>query len=105
MLLEAAIFSAQEMKAVGFLSRVLADDLLGAEVQATARRIALLAPQAARLNKQTLRGLNSPLAPVPSGQVAMNNIVIQVDESYAYADSHEHREGIGAFLEKRKPVF
>jgi enoyl-CoA hydratase/carnithine racemase len=105
MLLEAAIFSAAEMKAGGFLSRVLADDQLALEAQATARRIAALAPQAARLNKQTLRALNSPLVPVDNAQAAMKSIVNNGCNAYAYADSAEHREGIAAFLAKRKPAF
>jgi enoyl-CoA hydratase len=105
MLLEAAIFSASDMKDAGFLSRVLADELLAAEVQATARRIGQLAPQAARLNKQAIRALNSPPAQVNHAQAAIKTIVDKVDTPYAYADSAEHREGIGAFLEKRKPVF
>lgn len=105
MLLEAAVFSAADMKDAGFLSRVLADDLLGAEVQATARRIAQLAPQAARLNKQTLRALNSPLPLVHSASEAINTVASPLVAPYSYAASAEHREGIGAFLEKRKPVF
>lgn len=105
MLLEAAIFSAVDMKACGFLGRVLADGQLAAEAQATALRITALAPQAARLNKQTLRVLNGPLATVNSAQDATNSIANLVDKAYAYADSAEHREGIQAFLEKRKPVF
>src|SRR5450830_1199247 len=94
MLLEAAILSAAEMKANGFLSRVVPDAALADAAQASAQRIAALAPQAARLNKQTLRSLLNPLASVA-----------HPDKTYAYADSAEHREGIGAFLEKRKPAF
>jgi enoyl-CoA hydratase/carnithine racemase len=105
MLLEAAIFSATDMKAAGFLSRVLADDQLAAEAQATARRIAALAPQAARLNKRTIRALNSPLDPVEYAQEAINTRADLLDKTYAYADSAEHREGVQAFLEKRKPAF
>jgi enoyl-CoA hydratase/carnithine racemase len=105
MLLEAAIFNAADMRACGFLSRVLPDAELAAEAQATARRIAALAPQAARLNKQTLRALNSPLAPVDSAQDASIFIASRSDQTYDYADSAEHREGIQAFLEKRKPAF
>lgn len=105
MLLEAAVFSATDMQSAGFLSRVLADDELAAEAQATALHIAALAPQAARLNKQTLRALNSPPAPVDSAQAAIKSVVNDGGNDYAYADSAEHREGIGAFLEKRKPVF
>jgi enoyl-CoA hydratase len=105
MLLEAAIFSAPELKAAGFLSRVLAADVLAAEVQATALRIAALAPQAARLNKQTLRALNQPLARVDDALVAIDLIADQAGADYAYADSAEHREGVAAFLAKRKPAF
>jgi len=92
MLLEAAIFGAVDMKAAGFLSRVLPDGQLATEVLASASRIASLSPQATRLNKRTISEL---LARTPA-----NN-----DLAYAYAAGAEHREGILAFLEKRKPVF
>lgn len=105
MLLEAAVFGAADMKAAGFLSRVLAADALAAEVEATALRIAALAPQAARLNKRTLRRLNQPPARVYIDNEAINSVAIESVGDYAYADSAEHREGIGAFLAKRKPVF
>lgn len=105
MLLEAAIFSAADMKTGGFLSRVLPDGELAAEVQATLLRIAALAPQAAKLNKQMLRALNLPLASADYSHDAANQIATQLDKAYAYADSAEHREGIQAFLEKRKPAF
>ncbi|MDO9166959.1 MAG: enoyl-CoA hydratase/isomerase family protein, partial [Rhodoferax sp.] len=87
------------------LSRVMADDQLGAEAQATALRIAGLAPQAARLNKQTLRALISPLAPVDIARNAIDLEASDIGDAYAYADSIEHREGVQAFLEKRKPAF
>lgn len=105
MLLEAALFSAADMHAGGFLSQLLPDGEVAAQAQASARRMAALAPQAARLNKRTLRALMSPLAPINSAQDAMNTGVNFLDQAYAYADSHEHREGIAAFLEKRKPAF
>ena len=105
MLLEAAIFSATDMKAAGFLSRVLPHSQLAVEAQATSLRIAALAPQAARLNKQALRALNSPLALTNIGQHAINMVADHVANPYAYANSTEHREGILAFLEKRKPAF
>jgi len=105
MLLEAAIFSAADMKAAGFLSRVLPHEQLAFEAQATAQRIAVLAPQAARLNKQALRALNNPTALMQPAQAATCLIATEQGGDYAYADSAEHREGIGAFLEKRKPEF
>lgn len=94
MLLEAAVLDAAEMKARGFLQRVLADDAVADHAQQCASRIASLAPQAARLNKQTLRAL-------AQGQAAD----ALVAGAYAYAACAEHREGIAAFTEKRKPDF
>lgn len=105
MLLEAAIFSAAEMKNAGFLSGVFAPGELAAEVQATALRIVALAPQAARLNKQTLRAIIGSIAPVDIDSLATDLIANLGANAYAYADSAEHREGILAFLQKRKPVF
>jgi enoyl-CoA hydratase/carnithine racemase len=51
-----------------------------------------LSPKAARLNKQVLRQGRLTRAPTPTS-------------AYAYADSKEHREGVQAFLEKRRPNF
>lgn len=104
MLLEAAVFSASDMLATGFLSRVPADQQVAAEVSATAARIVSLAPQAARLNKRTLRALVGRSGAI--GTANANEPTAElVDASYGYADSAEHREGILAFIEKRRPNF
>ena len=107
MLLEAAVLDAPQMLVRGFLSRVIPDDGLATEAQATVQRVSMLAPQAARLNKQTLRNLmsKSPLAPVFIEDVAINNEAKPHADPYAYAASAEHREGVTAFLDKRKPSF
>lgn len=111
MLLEAAVFSAAEMAQRGFLSRVVADVDLATLAQSTVQRMAALAPQAARLNKQTLRALNSHPAHVGQAYVAINSVAKSeplatlLEGAYAYADSAEQREGITAFLEKRPPRF
>jgi enoyl-CoA hydratase/carnithine racemase len=84
MLLEAAVLDAPTMLRRGFLNRVVADADVANSALQSVNRILALAPQAARLNKQTLNGLNS-------------------QNPYAYADSTEHREGIHAFIAKRKP--
>lgn len=90
MLLEAAVFSAAEMKARGFLNRLAADVDVAAQAMASAGRIAALSPQSARLNKRVLRAL------------ALGEHEV---DAYSYADSSEHREGIAAFIEKRKAAF
>lgn len=105
MLLEAATFTAPDMLARGFLSRVAEEDLAAAEALGSAQRIAALAPQAARLNKQTFRALKMPLVLDGKWSIAIENIVNGPVDPYAYASSAEHREGITAFLEKRPPVF
>ena len=109
MLLAAEVFDAQHMLARDFLLQVLPNDQLAEHVFGLAHRIAALAPQAARLNKRTLRELNRPPAPVECAQAAPESIAKSqpdaVLDAYAYADSAEHREGISAFLEKRKPNF
>lgn len=94
MLLEAAVYDAPALLRSGFLTAVTADAALASEAAARAQRMASLAPQAARQNKQTLRrwqreGVDD--APW--------------SDAYRYADSTEHREGIAAFLGKRPAVF
>ena len=106
MLHEASTFSAAEMQARGFLSRVVADDLLVVNALASAMRIAALAPAAARMNKQTFRALKVPVAQSGRALAAINNEgAALAADPYAYANSAEHREGITAFLAKRAPIF
>ena len=111
MLLEAAVLGAPEMLQRGFLTQVVADTELAALAQATVQRITRLAPQAARLNKQTLRALNPLPDLLEQGQDAANTAAscgpLQplLANAYAYADSAEQQEGITAFLAKRPPVF
>ena len=102
MLLQAAVLDAAEMKARGFLHGVLPAAELLAHARQRAARMAALAPRAARLNKQTLRALNQPLAHDGQAQAAIENIV---SGAYDYAGSAEHCEGIAAFLAKRPPRF
>ncbi|MEY4909104.1 MAG: hypothetical protein RL260_2822, partial [Pseudomonadota bacterium] len=59
------------------------------------QRIAAGAPRAARLNKRALR-LVAPQFHFTEAQRA---------EFAAYATGSDHREGITAFIEKRKPNF
>ncbi len=101
MLLEAAVFGASEMKARGFLNRVVAAGAVADQALAAARRICSLAPQAAHLNKQTLRALNQPAA-LEGGASGASKLIAS---AYRYADSPEHREGVNAFVAKRRPQF
>ena len=97
MLLSAAVLDAAQMQQRGFLNEVVAADALDTAVDAYLHRMRHLAPQAARLNKQTFRAL----ALVDCAQAAPDLIA----NAYRYASSTEHREGVLAFNEKRTPQF
>jgi enoyl-CoA hydratase/carnithine racemase len=105
MLLQAVVLGAAEMKARGFLNQVVADDAVAEVALASAGQVAALAAQAARLNKRTLRALNQAPALLDNALSATDSIADALRNAYQYADSAQHREGIDAFLQKRKPVF
>lgn len=104
MLLAAGVHGAQRLYDAGFLLKVLPDDEVPAAAHAHAERIAVLAPQTARLHKKTFAALSglSALAVLNSGSPASHGLLAT---AYDYADSAEHREGIAAFLAKRTPNF
>lgn len=95
-LLEARILDAAEAYAKGLLTRVVEDERLEEEVQATAKRIAGGAPLANRWHKQFIRRLSTDPAPVSPAEL---------DECYAFLDTDDYREGVAAFRDKRRPVF
>jgi enoyl-CoA hydratase/carnithine racemase len=97
MLLTAAVLDASEMKQRGFLNQLVPADTLSAAALACVDRIVSLAPRAARLNKQSIR----PLAQQIRAQATINLVAT----AYTYANSPEHREGVTAFVEKRRPRF
>ncbi len=96
LLLEGRILSAGEARERGLVTRVVADENVEEEAYATAARIAEGAPIAARLNKKLIRRLcPEPAALTPS----------EIDEFFSFIGTHDHQEGIAAFLEKRSPKF
>lgn len=97
MLLSAAVLGAAEMKQRGFLNQVVQAGEAGTAAMDYMERCALLAPGAARLNKQAFRALAS----TDITHHATNLIA----SAYRYAASPEHREGVTAFIEKRPPRF
>ena len=97
MLLAASVLDAPHMLQRGFLNSVCSQADLGATVHAYVDRICQLAPNAAALNKQSFRALAQSIRAQAATQLVAN--------AYQYADSHEHREGVSAFVEKRPPQF
>jgi enoyl-CoA hydratase/carnithine racemase len=94
-LLEGRIWGAREAYEKGLVNRVVPDGQVVEEAYATARRIAEGAPLAARWHKKFVRRLADP-RPLTAQEF---------DESYACFDTEDFREGVAAFLAKRKPVF
>lgn len=94
MLLEARLFDAKAALAAGIVNEIVPDTDVASCVQHRAQQLAALSPQAARLNKRTLRHIaRGPL----TGE--------ERSSLFDYADSRNHREGISAFIEKRAPHF
>lgn len=96
MLLAAQVLEADVLLQRGFLHRVCLAADLPAQVRSLADRVLALAPQAARMNKITLRAL------AREGAAALPALLAG---AYDYADSPEHREGVGAFMAKRPARF
>ncbi|MBI2308091.1 MAG: enoyl-CoA hydratase/isomerase family protein [Rhodocyclales bacterium] len=94
-LLEGRLLSAAEALQKGLLSRIVADERLADEVAGAARRICDGAPLVARWHKRWVRRLQqeTPLSDA------------ELRASFAFLDTEDYREGLAAFLEKRKPVF
>jgi enoyl-CoA hydratase len=94
-ILEGRVFGAAEAKQMGLVNRVVPDDKVEEEAQATARRIADGAPLVARWHKKFIKRLSDP-APLTEAER---------DEAYACFDTEDFRTGFSAFLAKVKPEF
>jgi len=95
-LIEGRVLDAREAYNKGLLTRVVADAGLADEVQATVKRICTGAPLVARWHKQFVRRL-TPHAEALTAQ--------EIEDSFAYFDTEDFREGYAAFMEKRQPKF
>lgn len=94
-LLEGRILDAQEALAKNIVTRLVPDDRVEAEALAAARRIADGAPRVARWHKAYVRRIMEPRPIVEAEREA----------GYFYFATRDFREGLAAFLGKRKPEF
>ena len=95
LLLEARIIRAQEGYEKGLVNRVVPDNLLDAEANATARRIADGAPLVNRWHKKFVTRLADP-SPVSQEEM---------EESFLCFDTEDYVTGYTSFLNKTKPVW
>ena len=95
LLLEGQVFGAERAKEIGFVNRVVDDRAVSAEAFEAAHRIADGAPIAQRLNKKFISRLCDPEPIKP----------LEHEETYHTMTTDDFREGINAFLSKRRPIF
>ena len=94
-LLEGRILGATEAYDKGLVTRIVPDHQVIDEAYATARRICAGAPLVAGWHKQWIRRLQN-------GQPLSDK---EKASAFAFLDSEDYKEGLAAFLEKRKPAF
>ena len=94
-LLEGRVFDADEAFRKGLVSRVVPDNRVEEEAYALARRIADGAPLVNRWHKQFIERL----------AVTAKLSKKEWDEGFACFDTQDYKEGVAAFLAKRKPDF
>jgi enoyl-CoA hydratase/carnithine racemase len=96
LIMRARLMDAQEMLACGLLSEVTPDeDSLPTRVQSMAEEVASLAPLTLWATKEALRRVRDRL--IPEG--ADSDLIV------ACYTSRDFKEGVEAFLAKRKPVW
>lgn len=97
MLLTAAPIGAEEAQAIGLVNQVVPHDALMAAARHLAGRIAEMSPLAvAACLASVTRGLNLPID---------EGLAMEAAQFARMAASSDIREGIDAFIEKRRPVF
>jgi enoyl-CoA hydratase len=94
-LLEGRIYSAEEAREIGIVTRMVSDDLVSQEVTETVQRICEGAPLAARWHKKFLRRLDDP-SPLSHAEW---------EEGFECYGTEDFQTGRKAFVAKTKPDF
>jgi enoyl-CoA hydratase/carnithine racemase len=96
LLMTARLMDAQELKAVGYVSEVVAseEDLIP-RAQELAETIATFAPLTLQVTKKAINRVRDQLFPIEDDKDFIETCYL----------SEDFREGIEAFLGKRKPVW
>jgi 2-ketocyclohexanecarboxyl-CoA hydrolase len=89
-------YSAQEALQMGLCNRVVPHDRLDAEVDAWCEEIAAKSPMALAIAKRSFNASTEHIRGI--GSLGMQALAL-------YYDTAEAKEGVAAFLEKRKPDF
>ncbi|MAH84818.1 MAG: 1,4-dihydroxy-2-naphthoyl-CoA synthase [Rhodospirillaceae bacterium TMED8] len=89
-------YSAEEALAIGLINHVVPHDQLDAEVDAWCAEIIERSPTALAIAKRSFNAATEHIRGISS--MGMQSVAL-------YYDSEESKEGVRAFLEKRKPEF
>ena len=96
LLLESRILTADEAAARGLVTRVVPLASFDAELRQCMARVVAGSPLAARQNKANVRRFQSR---------GLDYTQRELDDSFAFLDSHDYHEGVRAFLAKRTANF
>jgi methylglutaconyl-CoA hydratase len=97
LLLTGRLFTAEEALNIGLVNRVVPPDELTGHVEALARDLIANSPQSLAATKLLLAAQNRPWLDAA--------ILSAMDASVGARETADFREGLAAFLEKRKPVW